>query len=348
MMMAIDVGAGTQDILLYREDVEPEGLYKMIMPSQTVIVARRIRKATEQGKDVFLHGYTMGGGPMAAAVKNHIASGFRVYATTDAALSIHDNIQRVSSMGVVITEDPPEGCVEIRTGDIDLMALRSALISFNVDLPEAIAVAVQDHGFSPERSNRATRFDIMRRSLKNGGRIGDFAHREPPEALSRMRAVWRYLRDQGMDVMLMDTGPAAVFGALEDPDCRLPALVLNIGNGHTIGALVDDQRITAIFEHHTSALDPPKLNSIVERFCAGKLTNSEIFDDGGHGAHIECVPGEVRSILVTGPRRGGFVSRTKMKLIQAAPWGDMMITGCVGLVRAWRSWGDGDGDRQGR
>lgn len=337
MMLAVDVGAGTQDVLLYREDVEPEGLHKMIMPSQTVIAAGRIRTATEHGKDVFLHGYTMGGGPLTAAVRRHIASGFRVYATADAALSLHDNLQRVSSMGVVITDTPPAGCVDITTGDVDLMAMERAFSSFDVDLPEAIAVAVQDHGFSPERSNRAARFDIMRASLKNGGRIEDFAYREPPDLLSRMRAVWSYLRGHGMNVMIMDTGPAAIFGALEDPECVQPALVLNIGNGHTIGALVDDHRITAIFEHHTSALDPPKLNSIVERFCAGELTNSEIFEDGGHGAHIEYVPGEVRSILVTGPRRAGFVRGMRMKPVQAAPWGDMMITGCVGLVRAWRT-----------
>ncbi|MDH7597330.1 MAG: DUF1786 domain-containing protein [Methanothrix sp.] len=337
MLLAVDVGAGTQDILLYREDVEPEGLYKMIMPSQTVVIASRIRSATDRGSDVFLHGYTMGGGPLTAAVRNHIASGFRVYATADAALSMHDNLQRVRSMGVVITKDPPEGCVDIRTGDVELTALRRAFRSFDIDLPEAIAVAVQDHGFSPERSNRATRFDIMRAALKNGGRIEDFAHREPPEVLSRMRAVWRHLRDEGMDVMLMDTGPAAVFGALEEKGCRMPALVLNIGNGHTIGALVDDWRITAIFEHHTSAIDPEKLHLILKRFCAGELTNSEIFEDGGHGAHTEYVPGEVRSILVTGPRRSGFVQRMNMKLTQAAPWGDMMIAGCVGLVRAWRA-----------
>ncbi|MCX8207325.1 MAG: DUF1786 domain-containing protein [Methanothrix sp.] len=337
MMLAVDVGAGTQDILLYRGDMEPEGLYKMIMPSQTVVIASRIRGATDHGKDVFLHGYTMGGGPLTAAVRRHIAAGFRVYAAADAALSIHDNLQRVRSMGVVITEDPPEGCVNIRTGDVDLTALGDAFSSFGLSLPAAIAVAVQDHGFSPERSNRATRFDIMRSSLKNGGRIEDFAYREPPEVLSRMRAVWMYLRDQGMETMLMDTGPAAIFGALEDPGCRMPALVLNIGNGHTIGALVDDYRITAIFEHHTSAIDPAKLQLILKRFCAGELTNSEIFEDGGHGAHTEYVPGEVRSILVTGPRRAGFVRSMTMSLTQAAPWGDMMITGCVGLVRAWRA-----------
>ncbi|MEM0498665.1 MAG: DUF1786 domain-containing protein [Methanothrix sp.] len=336
MMLAVDVGAGTQDVLLYREDVAPEGLYKMIMPSQTVVISRKIRSATDRGLDVFLHGYTMGGGPLTAAVRRHIASGFRVYATEDAALSIHDNLQRVRSMGVVITADPPEGCVDIKTCDVNLVALRSAFSSFDVDLPEAIAVAIQDHGFSPERSNRATRFDILRDALKNGGRIEDFAHKEPPEVLSRMRAVWRYLSEQGMKVMLMDTGPASVFGALEDPECRMPALVLNIGNGHTIGALVDDHRITAIFEHHTSALDPEKLRWILKRFCAGELTNREIFEDGGHGAHTEYVP-RVRAILVTGPRRGEFVSGMNLELIQAAPWGDMMITGCVGLVRAWRA-----------
>jgi hypothetical protein len=39
------VGAGTQDILLYREDIPIEGSTKMVLPSQTVIVGGRIEQA---------------------------------------------------------------------------------------------------------------------------------------------------------------------------------------------------------------------------------------------------------------------------------------------------------------
>ncbi len=340
-MLAVDVGAGTQDILLYREDVEHEGLYKMIMPSGSAIVAERIGRATALGRDVFLHGYTMGGGLSTAAIKRHLSSGYRVYATDDAALSIHDNLERVRELGVIITDKPESDCISISTKDIDLQAIRDAFGSFGVTIPDCIAVAVQDHGFSPERSNRVRRFELLAQALKRGGRIEDFAYKEPPAHFNRMVAVWRYLKENHIDPVVMDTGPAAVFGALEDSRCRMPALVINTGNGHTLGAVVDEDRITALFEHHTSALSVERLQSIVKRLCAGNLTNQEIFEDGGHGAHIEYIPDRIRAVLLTGPRRARFLRFMGEDVIEAAPWGDMMITGCIGLVKAWKSLGGG-------
>ena len=75
-LLAVDVGAGTQDILLYREDVPLEGSIKMVLPSPTVLVAGRIDRARSKGLDVFLEGPTMGGGSSAAAVTRHLKAGF--------------------------------------------------------------------------------------------------------------------------------------------------------------------------------------------------------------------------------------------------------------------------------
>ena len=44
----------------------------------------------------------------------------------------------------------------IETGDIDISAIRRAFLLFDIDLPDNIAVAVQDHGYSPEKSNRSS------------------------------------------------------------------------------------------------------------------------------------------------------------------------------------------------
>jgi hypothetical protein len=74
----------------------------------------------------------------------------------------------------------------------------------------------------------------------------------------------------------------------------------------------------------------------VEKLCNGTLKNSEVFEDGGHGAHIESVPDIIRSMLVTGPRREQFLGLNALKgAVAASPGGDMMITGCIGLVKAW-------------
>jgi uncharacterized protein (DUF1786 family) len=335
-LLAVDVGSGTQDILLYRESVTLEGSTKMVLPSPTVLLAGRIDHARSRGLDVFLEGPTMGGGPSSAAVMRHLKAGLKVYATPSAAATINDNLNRVAQMGVTIQEDAPARAEKISTGDIDIPALIAALALFDIDLPDEIAVAVQDHGFSPDRSNRLIRFEHMAEAIRSGGGIENFAFREPPKAMTRMLAVKDYLAGLGNKPLLMDTGPAAIFGAATDPRFVDPGRIINFGNGHTVAAVVYEGRITALFEHHTSQLDPKKLMRFASELCDGTLMNSDVFDDGGHGAFIECVPDQVRSTLVTGPRRDMFLrSRALEGAVAAAPAGDMMIAGCIGLFEAW-------------
>jgi uncharacterized protein (DUF1786 family) len=335
-LLAVDVGAGTQDILLYREHIPLEGSTKMVLPSPTVLVAGRIDRAKSRRLDVFLQGPTMGGGSSTAAVIRHLKAGLKVYATPSAAATINDNLDRVAQMGVTIQEEMPTGAARIFTGDIDIPALEEAFGLFDLDLPEDIAIAVQDHGFSPDRSNRLVRFEHLTDAIRAGGRIENFAFREPPKAMTRMQAVKEYLERHGYKSILMDTGPAALFGAALDPCFVDPGMILNFGNGHTVTAILSEGRMTALFEHHTSQLDPEKLRRFVSGMCDGTLSNSDIFDDGGHGAFIESVPDKLRSTLVTGPRRDSFLqSGALKKAVAAAPAGDMMITGCIGLMKAW-------------
>lgn len=336
-LLAVDVGAGTQDILLYQEDVPLEGSTKMVLPSRTILVGNRISRARLEGKDVFMRGPTMGGGASAMAVRWHLAAGLRVYATPTAAASINDNLERVAALGVIIQEDAPATAEIIETGDIDIPALRRAFLTVDIALPRDLAVAVQDHGYSPEKSNRLVRFEHLTEAIRAGGSLEAFAYRQPPESMTRMLAVRDTLVREGFEPLLMDTGPAAIFGAALDSRIQYPALIINFGNGHTVAALLDEGRITAIFEHHTSDLRPEKLRDFAEKLCKGTLENSEVFEDGGHGAYIDRVPGIVRSILVTGPRREKFLSCKALKgAVAASPGGDMMITGCLGLVKAWK------------
>lgn len=335
-LLAVDVGAGTQDILLCREDIPLEGSTKMVLPSPTLLMAGRIDRARSRGIDVFLEGPTMGGGSSTAAVMRHLAAGLKVYATPAAAATIDDNLGRVAQMGVAIQEDAPARAERISTGDIDIPALKAALGLFDIDLPDEIAVAVQDHGFSPDRSNRLVRFEHMAEAIRAGGRIENFAYRQPPDIMTRMQAVNDYLICLGYVPLLMDTGPAALFGVVQDPRFVDPCLIINFGNGHTVAAVVYEGRITALFEHHTSELDPEKLRRFASELCDGTLTNSDVFDVGGHGAFIECVPDQVRSTLITGPRRDMFLQSGVLEgAVAAAPAGDMMITGCIGLREAW-------------
>ena len=142
--------------------------------------------------------------------------------------------------------------------------------------------------------------------------------------------------------MIMDTGPAALLGSTLDPHYREPALVLNLGNGHTIGAVMMDGRITALFEHHTSAMTPERLFAFSKGLSDGTLTNAQVFEDGGHGAHVEEAPGarSIGSVMVTGPNRGLILGSDAFwpfgEITPAAPGGDMMTSGCLGLIEAWK------------
>ncbi len=336
-LLTVDVGAGTQDILLYQEDVPIEGSTKMVLPSQTMIVGNRISRARIAGRDIFLHGPLMGGGASTMAVRWHLAAGLRVFATPSAAATINNDLEQVRALGIVIQEDAPSTSEVIETGDIDITSLERAFQLFDVSLPKDIAVAVQDHGYSPGRPNRRVRFEHLAAAIRSGGCLEDFAYKEPLQEMTRMLAVRDTLAKKGYRAFIMDTGPAAIFGAALDPRMQDPGLIINFGNSHTIAAILCEDRITAIFEHHTSAMKGEKVRELIEKLCRGALAEDEVFEDGGHGAYIGSVPDRVRSILVTGPRRESFLSCEALKgAVAASPGGDMMITGCLGLVKAWR------------
>jgi len=163
-ILAIDVGMGTQDILLYDDEKRIENCYKMVLPSPTLRLAERVRSAN--GKEIFLTGRVMGGGHLTRAVKEHLRKGGHVYATPDVALTLND---------------------------LNLEELGSVFEVYGMRIPERVAVAVQDHGFAPHMSNRIKRFEIFKEVLKKGGRLDDFAYKSPPPEFNRMQAEGRII-----------------------------------------------------------------------------------------------------------------------------------------------------------
>jgi len=334
-LLAVDIGGGTQDLFLWRPGEAVENAVKLVLPAPTQIIARRLRSHTAAGRAVFLTGRLMGGGPITSAVRQHLAQGLPVYATPGAALTLHDNIDNVKRWGVAVTDNPPPEAVPLVLGDVDLETLNQVFAAFEVPLPAAFAVAVQDHGYSPHSSNREFRFQLWREMLARGSRLADLAFRDVPESLTRMRAVAEAIPG----VLLMDTCTAGVRGALLDPEARrhlaTGLTVVNVGNAHTFAALIREDRIFGIYEHHTGLLSPGKLAQHLSRFQAGELKHEEIFDDNGHGCAIH--PDYLQEApfaftVITGPRRSlarGWPG------VFAAPLGDMMLSGCFGLADAW-------------
>src|SRR5215208_7799713 len=110
-ILTIDVGTGTQDILLFDADQELENCVKMVMPSPTAVVARQIRAATERGTPLLLDGVTMGGGPSHWAAMDHLRAGHPVYATPDAARTFDDDLDGVRGMGITLGSDDEAAAV---------------------------------------------------------------------------------------------------------------------------------------------------------------------------------------------------------------------------------------------
>ncbi|TLN27719.1 pyruvate formate lyase-activating protein, partial [bacterium] len=177
-ILAIDVGTGTQDIFLYDSRLDLENGFKLIMPSPTLIVNRRLREATRRKEAVLLSGVTMGGGPAAWAVEAHLKAGLSVYATDEAARTLNDDLEVVKALGVqLVSPDEarrlPDGIIRLRLADFDPIALRYALAPFGLTLHglSAVAVAVFDHGAAPAGvSDRRFRFDYLDERIRAGNR----------------------------------------------------------------------------------------------------------------------------------------------------------------------------------
>src|ERR671935_1227771 len=104
-ILTVDVGTGTQDVLLFDSDRELENCFKLVMPSPTVVVADRIRAASAARHRLVLQGVTMGGGPCHWAAMDHVRAGFPAFATPEAARTFDDDLDAVAQMGIRIVSD---------------------------------------------------------------------------------------------------------------------------------------------------------------------------------------------------------------------------------------------------
>ncbi len=334
-ILAIDAGAGTQDIVLYEPGQPPENFTKLVLPSQTRVVAQRIGAVTRRGRPLHLAGYLMGGGASSEAIRAHLAAGFPVTAHPEPARTIHNDLERVRALGIEITDLPPLGAEVVYLGDVDVGALTTALRAFEIEPPAIWAVAVQDHGYDDQTAAHEYRYHFLRGLLARTSDVRELAFRTPPPYLLRMRSV----QQQVPGCVLMDTGPAAVLGALCDTVVwqaahRDGAVLVNVGNMHTFAVAVRGTRIYGLFEHHTGGVTPAVLAELVQDLQAGSLTHEKVVSLGGHGAVLtedyrRAAP--FPFVTVTGPNRA--LARP-LGWYEAAPFGDMMVTGAYGLVEA--------------
>ncbi|WXG44952.1 MAG: DUF1786 family protein [Promethearchaeati archaeon SRVP18_Atabeyarchaeia-1] len=355
--MSIDIGAGTEDVLLYDDSRIVENCIKMVLPSPTLVYASKAEELTGKKQNIIVGGDIIGGSAITAALKKHLASGLKVAMTEKAAMTIRNNLDEVRSMGIETVKDESElskhSGTLISFEEINATKITKFLseLGTNPQDIDVVAVAVQDHGAQPPgESNRRFRMRKMQELLEKNPHMEALAFEEAevPECFMRMRSALDACKKQlpNATPVVMDTALSAVLGCLEDPvvvkSHRI--LAVNVGNGHTLAALVQDERVLGLMEHHTEMLryKPKKLERLLRDFAKGNIKGEDVFKDGGHGAfYLKARAGGVQQFssrrvgifAVTGPNRS-VMTETRIPIHFAAPAGDVMMTGTMGLVRA--------------
>ncbi|HEX8968284.1 MAG TPA: DUF1786 family protein, partial [Chloroflexota bacterium] len=155
-ILTVDVGTGTQDVLLFDSERELENCFSMVLPSPTVVIADRIRAATAGRQRLVLQGVTMGGGPCHWATMDHVRAGLEAFATPEAARTFDDDLDAVAEMGIRVVSDDEalgladRGATHVFLRDLALGQLMQTLVSFGVRVHlDAVAAAVFDHGAAP-------------------------------------------------------------------------------------------------------------------------------------------------------------------------------------------------------
>ena len=359
-ILTVDIGTGTQDIFLYDSNLDIENGFKLVLPSPTMMVHRRLKQSLHLRTPILLTGHQMGGGPSAWAIEEYARAGIPVYMTSDAATTLNDELDKVEALGIkIVSEDERrklvlsgvEGMkdvVQLELKDFDFELISKTFNDYGVSLNDlgAIAVAVFDHGNAPAGvSDRQFRFDYLDERIKAKNSLSAFAYlsNDIPKIMTRLQSVANSAGELPCPLVVMDTAPAAVLGANFDPQVatRKRKIICNLGNFHTLAFRLGDG-IEGVFEHHTGEIDLPKLESLIRRLADGSLKHEDVFDDMGHGALVYGTsPFEFGKddfdVVVTGPRRSMFVGAQHAAPLRpyfATPFGDMMIAGCFGLLAA--------------
>ena len=164
-ILAIDIGAKTQDILLYDSGKTLENCVKLVLPSPPYVLAERVMELEE---DLFIDGDTIGGGMLSRALKAHVGKGFSVVMTKSAAHTVRDDLDTVRGFGIEIKDKKPEDFsgVELNFNELNIHMFSDFLENFNENLEvDVIAIGVQDHGYDRGGSARKNRFNLFRKIL---------------------------------------------------------------------------------------------------------------------------------------------------------------------------------------
>lgn len=354
-ILTVDIGTGTQDIFLYDSRLDIENGFKLILPSPTMMIHRRVKQALEARTPLLLSGHQMGGGPSAWAIEEAARAGIAVYMTPSAATTLNDELDKVEALGIKIVSEEEGKKLKVKSlelKDFDFQLISKTFEDYGVLLKDldAVAVAVFDHGNAPAGvSDRQFRFDYLDERIRAKKSLSAFAYLSPdiPKIMTRLQSVADAAGELPCPLVVMDTAPAAVLGADFDPVVarHKQKIICNVGNFHTLAFRLGEKGIEGVFEHHTGEIDLLKLQSLLRALADSTLKHEDVFNDMGHGALMYSQETfefgkDDFDVVVTGPRRSMFnrksiiENRKSLRPYFATPFGDMMIAGCFGLLAA--------------
>jgi uncharacterized protein (DUF1786 family) len=341
--LLIDIGAGTMDVMCYVPDENMH--YKAVVQSPVRTLGAAI--AATEG-NLVVTGVEMGGGQVTDALKDRTRQA-EVVMTASAAATVHHDLERVKAMGIRIVADRDAErlqndptCTPVRLQDIDSRRIRQIVEGFGLPFEFAsIAVCAQDHGVAPAG---VSHLDFRHQLFKSRLDAQPYPHTllysadTLPETFHRLHCIAQSASDLPTEqVYVMDSGMAAIAGASMDASLKQKEtyMVLDIATSHTVGAVVGRGELLASFEYHTHDITLERLERLMRDLADGNLDHNGILAEGGHGAYLRHAPGfdRIEAIVATGPKRR-LLAESTMAISWGAPWGDNMMTGCVGLLRA--------------
>ena len=165
-ILAIDVGTGTQDIMIYDDEKELENSIKLVLPSPHLLISQKIR---EIENNIYFDGEIMGGGKIKKTLQEHMEKGYNVVMEETPAKTIRDKISQVEALGIEIASPEKEykDYSKITLGDINITKLSKFLLGYDLEFDfDEIAIAVQDHGYNENMGDRDFRFEKFRQKLE--------------------------------------------------------------------------------------------------------------------------------------------------------------------------------------
>ena len=298
-------------------------------------------------------GPVMGGGAVTTAMKAHLAAGHAFVATESAAATFADDLDKVRALGARVVGEgaadevlrrlpqapPPRSPPATWTRRRSRRPARcSAWSRRSPPWPWPSRTTAS----RPDGSNRVLRFALWERAVDERRPLGELFYDADavPPALTRLRAR-RPSAAAASPATRRRSSPTPARRRSTAP-CRTASATPCSSTSATATPSACwrcDGRVAGVFEHHTACLDGAGLELRLRRCLAGDLASDEVRADDGHGAVLRPAPpahDPLRlPLIVTGPRRE-LLAGGDLPAEFAAPHGDMMLTGCFGLLRALR------------